>query len=185
MGMGEPLDNLDNVLAAIAVLTGAPTPLLGAQHITVSTSGIGPGMERFLRECPVGFALSLNGTTDEQRARIMPQTKHWPLSALFRIMRADAVVHPRRRYFMEYVMLEGHNDSDADADRLAQLLAGLRAHVNLIPHNPFPGSPFEASPPERVVRFRDRLHAHGVRTLIRVPRGQDIAAACGQLARRA
>ena len=184
MGMGEPMDNLDHVLAAIDVLTGAPTPLLGAEHITVSTSGIGPGMERFLRESDVGFALSLNGTTDEQRARIMPQTLRWPIAELFRIMRADAVVHPTRRYFMEYVMLDGVNDADADADRLPALLAGLRAHVNLIPHNPFPGNPLRASSPTTVQRFRDRLHGHGVRALVRTPRGQDIAAACGQLARR-
>ena len=184
MGMGEPMDNLDQVLAAIRVLTGAPTPLLGAEHITVSTSGIGPGMERFLRESDVGFALSLNGTTDEQRARIMPQTLRWPLAELFRIMHADAVVHPRRRYFMEYVMLDGVNDHDADADRLPALLAGLRAHVNLIPHNPFPGNPLRASSLATVQRFRDRLHGHGVRALVRTPRGQDIAAACGQLARQ-
>ena len=184
MGMGEPMDNLDHVLAAIGVLTGAPTPLLGADHITVSTSGIGPGMERFLRESDVGFALSLNGTTDEQRARIMPQTLRWPLAELFGIMRADAALRPRRRYFMEYVMLAGVNDGDADADRLPALLAGLRAHVNLIPHNAFPGNALTASAPDMVARFRDRLHAHGVRAFVRAPRGQDIAAACGQLARR-
>ncbi len=184
MGMGEPMDNLDEVLAAIAVLRGAPTPLLGAEHITVSTSGIGPGMERFLRESDVGFALSLNGTTDEQRARIMPQTLRWPLAELFRIMRADAVVRPKRRYFMEYVMLAGVNDSDADADRLPALLSGLPAHVNLIPHNAFPGNALVASSPATVARFRDRLHVHGIRALVRTPRGQDIAAACGQLARR-
>ena len=185
MGMGEPLDNLDNVLAAIAVLTGTPTPSLRAEHITVSTSGIGNGMERFLRESNVSFALSLNGTTDEQRARVMPQTKRWPLGELFRIMREDAARRQKRRYFMEYVMLAGHNDSDEDAERLPALLAGLPAHLNLIAHNPFPGSPFLPSPPQTVLRFRDRLHALGLRALIRVPRGQDIDAACGQLARRA
>ena len=185
MGMGEPMDNLDQVLAAIAVLTGAPTPRLGAERITVSTSGIGPGMERFLRESDSGFALSLNGTTDEQRARIMPQTLKWPLAELFRIMHADSVVHPKRRYFLEYVMLAGVNDSDADADRLPALLAGLPAHVNLIPHNAFPGNAFVASPAQVVHRFRDRLHGRGVRAIVRTPRGQDIAAACGQLSRRA
>lgn len=184
MGMGEPMDNLDNVLAAIAVLTGTPAPALRAEHITVSTSGVGPGMERFLRESTANFALSLNGTTNEQRARIMPQTKKWPLEALFAIMRADAVQRPKRRYFMEYVMLAGHNDGDADADRLPGLLSGLPAHVNLIPHNAFPGSELRPSPPEVVARFRDRLHAHGIRALVRTPRGDDIAAACGQLARR-
>ena len=184
MGMGEPLDNLDNVLAAIAVLTGTPTPSLRAEHITVSTSGIGNGMERFLRESNVSFALSLNGTTDEQRARVMPQTKRWPLGELFRIMRDDAARRPKRRYFMEYVMLAGHNDSDEDADRLPALLAGLPAHLNLIAHNPFPGSRFLPSSPQTVMRFRDRLHGLGLRALIRTPRGQDIDAACGQLARR-
>lgn len=185
MGMGEPMDNLDQVLAAIAVLTGAPVPRLGAEHITVSTSGIGPGMARFLRESPAEFALSLNGTTDEQRARLMPQTLKWPLAELFRIMRADAVERPRRRYFMEYVMLAGVNDSDDDAQRLAALLEGLNAHVNLIPHNAIPGSALRASAPATVAGFRDRLHGLGVRALVRAPRGDDIAAACGQLARRA
>ncbi|MBK9071138.1 MAG: 23S rRNA (adenine(2503)-C(2))-methyltransferase RlmN [Myxococcales bacterium] len=183
MGMGEPMDNLDNVLAAIAVLTGTPSPSLRAEHITVSTSGIGTGMVRFLRDSRASFALSLNGTTDEQRGRIMPQTKKWPLAELMAIMRADAAAHPWRRYFMEYVMLAGHNDSDADADRLPALLAGLPAHLNLIPHNAFPGSTLTPSAPAVVTRFRDRLHAHGLRAIIRTPRGRDIAAACGQLAR--
>jgi 23S rRNA (adenine2503-C2)-methyltransferase len=183
MGMGEPLDNIDNVLAAIAVLTGTPVPSLRAEHITVSTSGIGSGMERFLRESNASFALSLNGTTDEQRTIVMPQTKKWPLAELFRIIRQDAASKPKRRYFMEYVMLAGHNDSDADADRLPALLAGLPAHISLIPHNPFPGSPFLPSSHATTIRFRDRLHHHGIRALIRTPRGQDIAAACGQLAR--
>jgi 23S rRNA (adenine2503-C2)-methyltransferase len=184
MGMGEPMDNLDQVLRAVTVLTQEPAPRLGAQHITVSTSGVLPGMVRFLAECRANLALSLNGTTDEQRGAIMPQTKRWPIGALLGALRADAAAGSGRRYFMEYVLLAGVNDADDDARRLCDLLADLPAHVNLIPHNPFEGSPLRPPDDARVARFRDLVHAGGVRCLVRWPRGRDIAAACGQLALR-
>jgi 23S rRNA (adenine2503-C2)-methyltransferase len=182
MGMGEPMDNLDQVLRAVQVLTQEPAPRLGAAHITVSTSGVLPGMKRFLQECRANLALSLNGTTDEQRAAIMPQTRRWPIAALLGALRDDAAAGSGRRYFMEYVLLEGVNDADEDARRLCELLADLPAHVNLIPHNPFEGSPLRPPDDARVQRFRDLVHGGGVRCLIRWPRGRDIAAACGQLA---
>jgi 23S rRNA (adenine2503-C2)-methyltransferase len=184
MGMGEPMDNLDQVLRAVTVLTQEPAPRLGAAHITVSTSGVLPGMIRFLAECRANLALSLNGTTDEQRATIMPQTKRWPIGALLGALRADAASGSGRRYFMEYVLLAGVNDADDDARRLCELLADLPAHVNLIPHNAFEGSPLRPPEDARVERFRDLVHAGGVRCLVRWPRGRDIAAACGQLALR-
>jgi 23S rRNA (adenine2503-C2)-methyltransferase len=182
MGMGEPMDNLDEVLRAVKVLTQEPAPRLGAAHITVSTSGVLPGMVRFLKECRANLALSLNGTTDEQRGSIMPQTRRWSIGELLGALRDDAARGSGRRYFMEYVLLAGVNDSDEDAERLCGLLAELPAHVNLIPHNPFEGS--ELRPPDaaRVERFRDLVHQGGVRCLVRWPRGRDIAAACGQLA---
>ncbi len=182
MGMGEPMDNLDEVLRAVRVLTQEPAPRLGAAHITVSTSGVLPGMKRFLDECKANLALSLNGTTDEQRGAIMPQTKRWPIAALLGALRDDAARGSRRRYFMEYVLLAGVNDSDDDARRLCALLADLPAHVNLIPHNPFAGSDLRPPDDARVAAFRDLVHAGGVRCLVRWPRGRDIAAACGQLA---
>ena len=185
MGMGEPMDNLDEVLPAVDALLGNPGPCLAARHVTVSTSGVLPGIERFLAESPANLALSLNATTEETRRALMPHDKRWPLGDLLALLRADLVTHPRRTHFIEYVMLEGVNDSDEDAARLVALLDGLPAHVNLIPHNVAEGIAYRPSPAARVKAFQDHCHKAGVRTLIRQPRGQDIDAACGQLARRA
>jgi len=184
MGMGEPLDNLDAVLSAVELLTDEAEPRLAASHVTVSTSGVLPGMRRFLREGRGQLALSLNATTDEQRARLVPHNARWPIAALLGALREDQESGSGRRYFVEYVMWDGLNDTEDDAGRLVDLLAGLRAHVNLIPHNPFPGSGLRPSSPEAVGRFQRRLVAAGVRCLVREPRGRDIAAACGQLAGR-
>jgi 23S rRNA (adenine2503-C2)-methyltransferase len=182
MGMGEPLDNLDAVLAAVDRLTDEGAPRLAARNVTVSTSGIVPGMRRFLRESPAQLALSLNATTDAQRERLMPHNRVWPLAALLDVLREDHARGTGRRYFIEYVLWEGVNDQNADADRLVALLAGLPAHVNLIPHNAFAGSALRAPAPARVRAFQRLVHESGVRCLVRWPRGQDIAAACGQLA---
>ena len=182
MGMGEPLDNLEAVLAAVALLTGEGAPGLSAQHVTVSTSGVLPGMKRFLAESRAHLALSLNATTDEQRERLMPHSREWPIGALLAALHEDEARGSGRRYFIEYVLWEGVNDTDADARRLVALLAGLPAHVNLIPHNPIDGSPLRPPPPERVLAFQHLVHAGGVRCLVRWPRGREVAAACGQLA---
>jgi 23S rRNA (adenine2503-C2)-methyltransferase len=182
MGMGEPMDNLDQVLRAVDLLTDAAEPRLSATHITVSTSGVLPGMQRFLREGKGQLALSLNATTDEQRARLVPHNASWPIAALLGALREDHRSGSGRRYFMEYVLWDGVNDTDEDACRLVELLTGLPAHVNLIPHNPIAESALRPSPPETVRAFQKRLVALGLRCLIREPRGRDIAAACGQLA---
>ncbi|MBS1123668.1 MAG: uncharacterized protein H6Q90_5896 [Deltaproteobacteria bacterium] len=182
MGMGEPMDNVDEVLVAVEVLTQAPAPQLGHAQVTVSTSGVVPGMKRFLAESRASLALSLNATTDAQRTEMMPQNKIWAIEELLGLLRDDRRVHPRRVHFIEYVMFDAVNDSDADAARLVTLLAGIHARVNLIPHNPIPGSPFAASPADRIDRFHQLISAAGVRCIVRWPRGQDIAAACGQLA---
>ena len=184
MGMGEPMDNVDAVMAAVNWLTDAAAPRLSTNNVTVSTSGVVPGMERFLRECPAHLALSLNATTDAERVRLMPHNKNWPIAALLDTLHADHARGSSRRYFIEYVLWEGVNDTDADAARLAALLSGLPAHVNLIPHNAFEGSAFEPPSPERVLEFQKIVHDGGVRCLIRGPRGREIAAACGQLALR-
>lgn len=181
MGMGEPMDNLDEVLRAVRVLTQGPAPQLRARSVTVSTSGVLPGMARFLRESDASLALSLNATTDATRAALMPHDRVWPITALLDLLRADARVRPRRLTFVEYVLFAGVNDTDADADRLVALLDGLPARVNLIPHNPFPGSPFAAPSPARVLAFQARVVARGRRCMVRWPRGREIAAACGQL----
>ena len=181
MGMGEPMDNLDHVLRAIEVLTQAPAPQLGAGHITVSTSGILPGMQRFLRESEAHLALSLNATTDAQRARLMPQTKQWPIGELLKVLR-QASEDSERMFFVEYVLLDGFNDSDEDARRLVRLLTGVRARVNLIPHNAFLGCEWRPSPPERILAFQKIVNDARIRCLLRTSRGEEIDAACGQLA---
>ena len=182
MGMGEPMDNLDAVMPAIDRLLEGPAPALAADHITVSTSGVLPGMLRFLREGRGQLALSLNATSDALRERLMPHNRVWPIAALLEALRSDQARTPRRRYFIEYVLWQGVNDSPADARRLVALLRGLRAHVNLIPHNPHPGSPLAAAPPAALAAFQAELASARIRCLVRRPRGQQIAATCGQLA---
>ena len=184
MGMGEPMDNLDEVLTAVRVLTEEAAPRLSANHVTVSTSGVLPEMKRFLLESRAHLALSLNATTDEQRERLMPHNRVWPIASLLGALREDQARGSRRRYFVEYVLWQDVNDTDEDARRLAALLTGLPAHVNLIPHNAFEGSPLRAPAGDRVLAFQGRLREAGLRALIRWPRGREVAAACGQLARR-
>jgi len=184
MGMGEPMDNLDEVLRAVSIFTQTPAPQLAAGHVTVSTSGVLPGIERFLAQSKANLALSLNGSTDLQREALMPQNKVWPIERLMATLRADASHRPPRYQFIEYVMFAGVNDSDEDARRLLVLLEGVRARVNLIPHNPIAGS--ELGPPseERMRAFRTIIHQGGIRCLVRASRGGEVAAACGQLALR-
>ncbi len=184
MGMGEPLDNLDQVLRAVERLTEEGAPRLSATHVTVSTAGVLPGLRRFLRESRAQLALSLNATTDAVRETLMPHNRQWPIAALLDALREDAAAGSGRRYFIEYVPMAGVNDADDDARRLVDLLAGLPAHVNVIAHNGFAGSPLAPPPPERVQRFQRLLADAGLRALVRTPRGRDVAAACGQLALR-
>lgn len=184
MGMGEPMDNLDEVMSAVDRLLEPPLPRVGAGHITVSTAGVLPGIKRFLREGRGHLALSLNATTDAAREALMPHNRNWPIGDLLEALREDQRRGSGRYYFVEYVLWEGVNDSEADARRLVTLLDGLDAHVNLIPHNPFEGNPLRPPPPSVVSRFQAVVHSGGVRCLIRQPRGQEIAAACGQLALR-
>ena len=181
MGMGEPLDNLVEVVAAVRSLTDV-FPGLSPRHVTVSTSGVVPPMKRFLAESRASLALSLNATTDEVRTRVMPHNAQWPIAALLGVLRDDATRHPRRRSFIEYVLLAGVNDSPADARRLGSLLRGLNAQVNVIPHNPFLGSGYRAPSREATLGFQERLRARDVKSIVRWPRGGDIAGACGQLA---
>ena len=182
MGMGEPLDNLDAVLQATRSLTDV-FPGLSPRRVTVSTSGVVPRMARFLRESRASLALSLNASDDETRTRIMPHNKTWPLSSIVNVLREASAERPRR-FFVEYVQLPGVNDSGADAARIADLLRGLDVHVNVIPHNPFPGSPFQAPAREDTLRFHGQIKAQGLTGIVRWPRGRDVAGACGQLALR-
>jgi 23S rRNA (adenine2503-C2)-methyltransferase len=211
MGMGEPLHNFDNVSRALALLEHPWGAGFSPRRLTVSTAGLVPGIEKLgaLKPAP-NLAISLNATTDEVRARIMPINKRWPIAALLDAARRFPLSHGRRVTF-EYVLLAGVNDSDADADRLPRLLRGIPAKVNLIPWNAFvretlKGSPtppapgvgeqsapaahaitgpeFQRPSAERIRTFQERLRLADVAVYIRSPRGDDIDAACGQLAAR-
>jgi 23S rRNA (adenine2503-C2)-methyltransferase len=182
MGMGEPMDNLDAVLQAILILTRSPYPALSPAHVTVSTTGVVPGIERFLRESNACLALSLNATTDKLRRRLMPHSRTWPLASVLGSIRRHTC---RRVVFVEYLLIAGVNDTHEDAERLPQLLDGLPVRVNLIPFNDFPGSNVRPPGDERLLDFQKSLAAAGFRCFIRQPRGAEIGAACGQLAMKA
>ena len=181
MGMGEPLANYDHVVTALEILTADWGYAISPRRITVSTVGLATDIPRFIADTRVLLAVSLTATTDAQRSRLMPINQRFPLADLMQACRAVPVAR-RDRITFEYVMLDGENDTDADARRLVQLLHGLPAKVNLIPFNPFPDAGFTPSPPQRVAQFQALLREHGLNTTVRESRGQDIQAACGQLA---
>lgn len=181
MGMGEPLHNYASVMRSLELLLHEEGANFSHRHITVSTSGLVPNIVRFGEESQVKLAVSLNATTDEQRAKLMPVDKKWNIAALVDAVRKFPSKQGRRVTF-EYVLLRGVNDSDEDAARLAALLRGLPVKVNLIPYNENPGLGFGDPGEARVQAFRAELTARGVTALVRKNRGRDIAAACGQLA---
>lgn len=184
MGMGEPFDNLDEVLRAVDLLTQGPVPQLRHVSVTVSTSGVLPGLRRFLAESKASLALSLNATTDEVRSLVMPHNKTWPIAALLDELRRDAAERgAKRETLIEYVLFEDLNDTDADAERLVSLLKDIPARVNLIPYNPYPGTSLRTPSDARIARFHERVVGGGQLCLVRWPRGREIAAACGQLIR--
>ena len=181
MGMGEPLLNLPQVMKAVGILAdpkGLGVPL---RRITVSTVGILPRIEELARDSMrPKLAISLNASSEEQRSALMPINQKYPLADLLRVCRTYPL-RPWEHLTFEYVLLDGFNDSDADARRVADLLRDLRAKVNLIPYNSGPELPFHAPKFERVVAFQKILTDRRIPTFIRVSRGQDIRAACGQL----
>lgn len=182
MGMGEPMLNLDAVGPAIRLLTDPDGIKLSRRRVTVSTSGILPGIERFGREdLGVGLAVSLNATTDQVRSAIMPINRKWPIAALIAALRAFPI-EARRRITIEYVLLRGINDTPEDAQRLATLLHGLPCKVNLIMFNPSPHLPYEAVDAAALDRFTAVLSAAHFTVTVRWSRGREIDAACGQLA---
>jgi 23S rRNA (adenine2503-C2)-methyltransferase len=182
MGMGEPLHNFENLKVALNdLLLAGDGPNFSHRHVTVSTSGLVPQIRRLGAETPVKLAVSLNATTDAQRDELMPVNRRYPLAELLAACRAFPLKQGRRITF-EYVLLGGLNDSDADAERLAALVRGIPAKVNVIPYNENPGLGFRAPPPARVEAFRDVLVRRHVTAVVRRNRGSDISAACGQLA---
>ena len=181
MGMGEPLHNYANLLRALELLQHEEGLNIGHRRITVSTSGLVPNIARFGEETQVKLAVSLNATTDEQRARLMPVDRKWNIAALIDAVRKFPTRQGRRVTF-EYVLLKGVNDTDEDAARLAQLLRGMPVKVNLIPYNENPGLGFGDPGAERLAAFRKVLQARDIPSMVRKNRGRDISAACGQLA---
>jgi 23S rRNA (adenine2503-C2)-methyltransferase len=182
MGMGEPLLNLDRVLEAVAALNDPARLGVGARHITVSTSGVVPGIRRLTALGPqFTLAISLHAARDALRDVLVPLNRRWPVAEVVAAARAHAAATGRRVSY-EVTMIGGVNDTDADATALAELLRGDLAHVNLIPMNPVAHTPWRASPMPVIERFAARLKAAGIPVTIRRNRGVEIGAACGQLA---
>jgi 23S rRNA (adenine2503-C2)-methyltransferase len=182
MGMGEPLLTSDRVMAAAAAITDPERFGLGARHITISTSGVVPGMDRLTTERPqYTLAVSLHAARPELRDVLVPLNRRYPVEEV--VGAADRYAEAtRRRVTYEYVMIDSINDTPRDADALAALLAGRLAHVNLIPMNPVAHTPWRPSTAARTDSFAARLRAAGIETTVRRNRGVDIGAACGQLA---
>ena len=181
MGMGEPLLNFDNVVAAMNLMLDDFAYGLSKRRVTISTSGVVPAMYRLTEVCDVSLAVSLHAANDELRNELVPINKKYPLVELLAACRDNVANSPRRRITFEYVMLDGVNDSVKDAKALIKLLHDVPSKINLIPFNPFPNTPYQCSPMVVIDRFRSVLHNSGMVTTIRRTRGEDIDAACGQL----
>ena len=182
MGMGEPLLNLDRVLESVAALNDSDRLGLGARHITVSTSGVVPGIRRLTALGPqFTLAISIHAGRDALRDVLVPLNRRWPVAEVAAAAR-DHARKTGRRVSYEVTMIGGVNDTDADADALANLLHGDLAHVNPIPMNPVAHTPWNASPMPVIERFASRIRAAGIPVTIRRNRGVEIGAACGQLA---
>lgn len=181
MGMGEPLANFQVVSQVVSLMVDPQAFGLSKRHITLSTSGLLPQLEKFVKLHAIKIAISLSATTDELRDKLMPINRRYPIAEIMKFCRTytkDA----RHHVTFEYVLLDGVNDTPDDAKRLVKLLTGIKAKVNLLPWNPFAEVPYRPSPSAVVTWWSEYLREHGVHSNIRVSRGQDILAACGQLA---
>ncbi|WP_439508397.1 23S rRNA (adenine(2503)-C(2))-methyltransferase RlmN [Yoonia sp.] len=181
MGMGEPLYNFENVRDAMKIAMDPDGIQLSRRRITLSTSGVVPEIARTAQEIGCQLAISFHATTDEVRDKLVPINKRWPLADLLDALRTYPKVSNSERITFEYVMLDGVNDSDADAHRLIKLIDGIPAKINLIPFNEWPGAPYRRSSNNRIRAFADIIYKAGYASPIRTPRGEDIMAACGQL----
>jgi 23S rRNA (adenine2503-C2)-methyltransferase len=182
MGMGEPLANFDNVVPALRLFLDDNAYGLSRRRVTLSTSGLVPWIDRLRDECPVALAVSLHAPTDELRDRLVPVNRKHPLAALMAACLRYLERAPRDFITFEYVMLDGVNDQPAHARALVELVRDVPCKLNLIPFNPFAGSEFRTSPRERIRGFARTLQDAGIVATIRRTRGDDIDAACGQLA---
>jgi 23S rRNA (adenine2503-C2)-methyltransferase len=181
MGMGEPLLNFDNAVAAMNLMMDDFTFGLSKRRVTISTSGVVPAIYRLTQICDASLAVSLHAVTDELRDELVPINKKYPLKELMEACRDNANIAQRRTVTFEYVMLDGINDSMQDARGLIKLLKTVPSKINLIPFNPFPNSVYRCSSSETINRFKTVLNDAGIVTTVRKTRGEDIDAACGQL----
>ncbi|MEK7843544.1 MAG: radical SAM protein, partial [Pseudomonadota bacterium] len=182
MGMGEPLANFENVVTALDLMLDDHAYGLSRRRVTVSTSGLVPAMDRLRERCPVALAVSLHAPNDALRDQLVPINRKYPIKELLAACQRYLQSAPRDFITFEYVMLDGVNDSVSHARELVQLVRDTPCKFNLIPFNPFPHSGYQRSSPEAVRLFRDVLMQAGLVTTVRKTRGDDIAAACGQLA---
>jgi 23S rRNA (adenine2503-C2)-methyltransferase len=184
MGMGEPLLNYDNVIDAIRLMLDDNAYGMSRRRVTLSTSGVVPALERLADDMNVALAISLHGPNDEIRNQVVPLNRKYPLNELLAACKRylDKQESSREKLTIEYVMLQEVNDSEENARELSRLLKDLPVKINLIPFNPFPGTRFETSSNNRIHRFKDALIKDGYVVTIRKTRGDDIDAACGQLA---
>ncbi|MBQ1953435.1 MAG: radical SAM protein, partial [Alistipes sp.] len=180
MGMGEPLDNIDNVLRALQIITSDWGMGWSPTRVTLSTAGVGRELNRFLQESKVHLAISLHNPFHEQRREIMPIENAYPIHEVCDILRRYDFTGQRRVSF-EYIVMEGLNDSPAHIKELCRLLDGIKCRINLIRFHKIPDSPYFSPSDERMRAFRDTLTAKGIQTTIRASRGEDIKAACGLL----
>jgi 23S rRNA (adenine2503-C2)-methyltransferase len=181
MGMGEPLANFDAVVPALKLMLDDHAYGLSRRRVTVSTAGLVPAVDRLAESCPVALAVSLHAPDDALRDELVPINRKYPLAELLAACRRYLRVAPRDFITFEYVLLDGVNDTDAHARRLIEIAAEVPCKYNLIPFNPFPGSPFRRPAPGRVKAFAARIQDAGIVTTTRKTRGDDIDAACGQL----
>ena len=181
MGMGEPLYNYENVAAAMKIVMDAEGIAISKRRITLSTAGVVPLIERCGAELGVNLAISLHATNDELRNQLVPLNRKYPIAELMQACRDYPSGGNTRRITFEYIMLDGVNDSPADAHALIKLIAGIPAKVNLIPFNAWPGAPYGRSAASAIRAFAEIVNAAGYSSPVRTPRGEDIMAACGQL----
>lgn len=182
MGMGEPLHNYEHVARFIRMVTDPLGMAFAPRRVTISTAGLVPAIYRLLEDdLPCSLAISLNATTDEVRNKIMPINQKYPLAELLQALKTYVAKRGRKRVLIEYVLLAGINDSMEDAVRLEQIAREIDSTVNILPFNPFPGSPYQRPSDEVVDMFRNHLNNAGIVAVVRVSRGREISAACGQL----
>ena len=181
MGMGEPLYNFDNVKQAVNIICDGDGLGVSKRRVTLSTSGIVPMIARWGEEAGTMLAISLHAVRDDLRDELVPINRKYPIAQLLEACRTYPDVRNAKRITFEYVMLKGVNDTLADARELVRLLSGIPAKINLIPFNPWPGSPYECSDWEQIEAFAEVVNRAGYASPVRTPRGRDIMAACGQL----